>query len=1485
MKKILGLDLGTNSVGWALVNLDEENFKGSIIDIGARVIPSGGDQLSYFKQGKALTPGKGKSVSECARRRKYRSSRKNNFRFKMRRDKLVLILDILGWNPLDIAYKIDKESRYPKVSVLPKQKGIKRTEKKGYDFEKTEIYHKYERRNRAVNGILTPQELGSVLYQLNQRRGYQDIGLLGQEDEDFKNKIERELKPNQKKVFLTISDKNEDVQIIEWTKPKKAGKKGKPVFSVKGKYKDGSIFIGTTKLGYFDKRKGKTYEFIIEQDKEKNWFIISVVTKTGWTKSREENNQSLKRKTIGEKLFEYLVDLKNEGKKHWEGTLRRRIYDRIFYKKEFDTIWEKQKSFVENVSTIKIEEVAKALAPNNEAKQNDLIKKGLKWIIKEYIIYYQRPLKGGQRKEARNCPFENDIETKNKGGKLLKIPKKAAPVSHFSFQEYRIWQKINDLRIFNKAKEQQFLSENDYENLFVLFCKKEKITQEDILKELYGKEKENFHTNFPDEIEFKGNVTLLRIQKALASETKDRQYKILKYPYTLNQLWHIIQTVKIKEARRKAFSQSKFKWTDENGNKTSFLFGIEVEKSLQALSVLEFEKGYSSLSVKAINKILPLMKRGIYFNPAEIDQNTQERIKNFINNGEIGKIGPNLLAKISKYDDFNDFQGFRYDEASELVYGMHTRAKQDAEYNIPEDIKLIRPTELRHPVVEEVINECLKVVRDIWASEKHGKPEVIRIELARELKNNEKRRKDIYVRQTNERTRNEEAAAELRSDKFNIPYPTLSQIERWKLWKDQEKNVSGQSRCVYTNTYISPGDLFYTTGNGSDNNKKYKFQIDHIIPQMRVFDDSYMNKVLVLGEANAEKDKYTAREFMENGKSKSGKPYPNRMKWDDFVAFANLLPAPKRDRLLLKTEDISEGFIERQKRETQYITRRVIIELSKIVGSDKIETTTGGVTNLLRQEWGLNDIFKRKLKERYQVFENKVNNNEAIKENNDHIIYIDQDETGKFKINDFTKRIDHRHQALDALAVACSTRKQIKYLNDKNQLWQEYADDERQRNRYEKYKSENLSFVEFIGKLFETDRNGKRKFKKPWENFCNEVNDFMDKTLVSYKQKKFYHVANTNKFKSKDKEGKPIIKQQNTFAIKGSMHNDLPDGLRTVFTGKYLKFKKLFEDLEKQPSSKWNHYFYKNFPKSIAHKLNHIVKYNGNNLNIVKDVLNKNPLLDRNGNKLNELPLTELRIASRTSLVGLTEKDWKTVQNKSFKEELKKHFEDNDFTTWEEAFDAEGVAMFNDNRTLEGKMRIDKITVLQNAPFSDDPESANEIIERKNSFNKKSVFKKVGSSFTIMYEGQLGRKFKQIKLLDYARCIDKEGSIDFVERLEGFNHYFILDTHSYFYMPDEEEDGYATIQENKKDKISRSLYRLCRFSGDQVYFLLHTTTEPLTYTFYDKINNKDIVVNEYARSTSDSEYATGTNRMIKKYGIPVIIDRLGNIISQPSKSI
>ncbi|MBP5412547.1 MAG: hypothetical protein J6Y47_04735, partial [Bacteroidales bacterium] len=85
MKKILGLDLGTNSIGWAVVNEAENaNEKSSIVKLGVRVNSLTVDELTNFE--------KGKSITTNADRTLKRSMRRNLQRYKLRREKLIKIL-------------------------------------------------------------------------------------------------------------------------------------------------------------------------------------------------------------------------------------------------------------------------------------------------------------------------------------------------------------------------------------------------------------------------------------------------------------------------------------------------------------------------------------------------------------------------------------------------------------------------------------------------------------------------------------------------------------------------------------------------------------------------------------------------------------------------------------------------------------------------------------------------------------------------------------------------------------------------------------------------------------------------------------------------------------------------------------------------------------------------------------------------------------------------------------------------------------------------------------------------------------------------------------------------------------------------------------------------------------------------------------------------------------------------------------------------
>ncbi|HPA31637.1 MAG TPA: hypothetical protein PLV14_08580, partial [Bacteroidia bacterium] len=81
MKKILGLDLGTNSIGWAYVTEGETQSESEIKQIGVRVNPLTVDEQTNFE--------KGKSITTNADRTLKRGARRNLDRYQLRRENLI----------------------------------------------------------------------------------------------------------------------------------------------------------------------------------------------------------------------------------------------------------------------------------------------------------------------------------------------------------------------------------------------------------------------------------------------------------------------------------------------------------------------------------------------------------------------------------------------------------------------------------------------------------------------------------------------------------------------------------------------------------------------------------------------------------------------------------------------------------------------------------------------------------------------------------------------------------------------------------------------------------------------------------------------------------------------------------------------------------------------------------------------------------------------------------------------------------------------------------------------------------------------------------------------------------------------------------------------------------------------------------------------------------------------------------------------------
>ena len=149
MKKVLGLDLGTTSIGWALVEQAEcKEEKSSIIRAGVRVNPLSSDELGNFEKGKAITTN--------AERTQKRSARRNLQRYKLRRERLQKILIDNGWIT---------------ASSILSEEGPSST------------YETYALRAKAAEREISLEQLARVFLMINKKRGYKSSRkVVGDED-------------------------------------------------------------------------------------------------------------------------------------------------------------------------------------------------------------------------------------------------------------------------------------------------------------------------------------------------------------------------------------------------------------------------------------------------------------------------------------------------------------------------------------------------------------------------------------------------------------------------------------------------------------------------------------------------------------------------------------------------------------------------------------------------------------------------------------------------------------------------------------------------------------------------------------------------------------------------------------------------------------------------------------------------------------------------------------------------------------------------------------------------------------------------------------------------------------------------------------------------------------------------------------------------------------------------------------------------------
>ena len=487
-----------------------------------------------------------------------------------------------------------------------------------------------------------------------------------------------------------------------------------------------------------------------------------------------------------------------------------------------------------------------------------------------HIIFHQRPIKLKPDRVGR-CSLEPSC--------------KRAAVARLEYQRFRYLQDINHLEYFDAYTDQWCrLSPEKKHKLVELFEHHAAPSFAKIRKELGLDRKTEFNLDSGVK-KLRGNTTACAIREIYTGwdALDDQQQHLL-----VEDLLSIEKPAALKRRLAGHWAMSR--------------------EAAVRLCMVELEPEHGNVSLKAIRKLLPHLRKGLIYSDARV--------------------------------------------AASYGYGISEQAPA---------AKLAAPPELPNPIVNKALHELRRVVNALIAE--FGKPDVVRIEMARDLEMNTKRYKEFIRRQKDNTKANDKAVEVFQDEARKNPslklskYPSRDQKIRYRLWEEQGY------RCAYSGNAINRATLFSA-----------EVEVDHIIPYSQSLDDSYMNKVLCFARENRYKGQRTPIDAFGG----------NEDKWNTITKAISHWPKTlrsKRDRFYKSADQLDKDFVNSQLTDTCYISREAGIYL-KTLGCD-VTFTRGVMTDWLRHQWSLNELIGE---------------------------------------TDQKERTDHRHHVIDAVVTACIDR-------------------------------------------------------------------------------------------------------------------------------------------------------------------------------------------------------------------------------------------------------------------------------------------------------------------------------------------------------------------------------------------------------------------------------------------------------------------------------
>ena len=610
---------------------------------------------------------------------------------------------------------------------------------------------------------------------------------------------------------------------------------------------------------------------------------------------------------------------------------------------------------------------------NQQRYYPNVLTEANKQKIRNEIIYYQRRLKS-QKGLVRRCQFERQ---------------RVAPKSSPLFQLAKIWQELNiiELTSFKAIRGEEvgfdkygkrMLTLDEKRNLLQILTVKGKLTTKECLKVLgYQSGYKDYKLNIRKEKELEGNRTYAAMEEVFNQFNVDYSH-LLRFDLVTQQVEkvdkitrevHQHEQISADCEKQPLYQLWHLLYSVEEMDilvaKLQSRYGFTPELA-KALAKIDFHKqGYGGLSAKAIRNILPYLQQG------------------------------------ANYADACKKVGYNHS-------GSTTKAENELR-QLDDELELYPKNSLRQPVVEKIVNQVINLVNEIidekngfvTDAERHAPDRFeIRIELARELRQSVEERNKTFSRNESQKRQHQVIENELKRE-LGFKKVSRKDIERYKLWKE-----FGGIAPYEPGTRVSLAELYSGL-----------YDIDHIIPKARLFDDSFVNKTICRREINGgstEKNNRTAYDYMSSKEATVFNEYVTFIK--DYFDKGGISEA-KFEKLMMPMEMIPDDFITRQLQLTRFITKEAMHLLEKVCRN--VHATSGPVTNYLRHNWGYDGVLQKLNWHKYERIGKTA---------------IEHDKSGNriYKIIDWSKRDDHRNHAVDALVIACTKQRYIKQLNERN---------------------------------------------------------------------------------------------------------------------------------------------------------------------------------------------------------------------------------------------------------------------------------------------------------------------------------------------------------------------------------------------------------------------------------------------------------------------